>query len=817
MNACAHRHAPSQTRTEVAGRASPHATRGTAALVVALQLVATAAAQGGGHRGEALPPAALGPNHLESMADIILRDRAAPPTPRVVAKEHDGTPGEWFVPARDARTARASSGQHCAINRWGDLQMAIGFAQPVDVEGASFTAQGGRGACAENVVVVGFRAGAEVGRSASLALAEQPAWHSLALKGVDRIEFHAQATSAGPAWYAIDDLTYRVPGASRPVVIDFDDLAPRTALTDSLYRGLRWERGAGKFAPDAVRAIPPPLAPPGAGAKTTRAPAAGAGAAPMNHSAAALPNIRWAADGPRIFDPGSAVIPSDSSGAAGPAHFVSLVNSNLSVWRKDTKARVVNVALTSFFALQAGVGIGDVRAVFDPHTQRFVIAAMTGPNGRIYLAMSSDGDPTGQWFKTSILAAFGSDADKWPDFPTLGVDRDGIYLAALMVGGNYPMTIWAVDKAPLLQQNPSLGTVTAWRNLPWEGAIQPCLTHGDPGVEYLVSRLGPQHLRLRKIERPLTAPTLREAGLIAVPWQDSPPDAPALGSATAIDTGDFRPAHATFRAGSIWTAQGTVEAGRAAVRWYQIDPAAMRLVQHGTLADPVMSYFHPSIVVNVRGDVLIACNGSHAGQYVGAYYSGRVAGDPQGQMAPPALLRQGDGPYERPDGGGNNRWGDYSYCIADPSDDGLWTIQEYARGGNDWGTWMARMEFDWFRYGDGWPGTRGVPDLRMAFGAPRIGGVMFFGLDNSYGSTTAGVLLLGAQRAMTRIFDGTVLVLPAATVALQIPAAGQSLVLSIPNNPALVRESVFLQVAQSDPGASAGISFTRGVELRIGQ
>ena len=113
-------------------------------------------------------------------------------------------------------------------------------------------------------------------------------------------------------------------------------------------------------------------------------------------------------------------------------------------------------------------------------------------------------------------------------------------------------------------------------------------------------------------------------------------------------------------------------------------------------------------------------------------------------------------------------------------------------------------------------GTRGVPDLRLSFGTPRIGTTAIWWLENSLGTPTAGVLLLGAQRASTRVFDGTVLVAPDLAATLQIAPSGQNVVLAIPNNPGLVRESIYLQAAELDVGASAGVSFTRGVELRIG-
>jgi hypothetical protein len=765
-----------------------------------------AAAQADGDRGEPLPASALGSGVVEPMVEVARRQRALPPRARVVAGAHDGSPGRWIVPERCAATAQPHSGQRYAINEWGDPAIGIGFPRRVAVDGAWFAAQGGRGSATSAVRALGYRDGEEVARSEWLeSITATPAWLAMNLRDVDRIVIEARPARDGAGWFAMDDLTFTDSAIATRIVIDFEDAAWRSVLTDSGYRGLRWEHGAG--AQEGVRAVPPPQQPPGfvepPSPDNTPASAAGVGTAP---------HITWSTIGPKIFDPGSAVIPPDSSGAAGPAHFLSFVNSNLSVYRKDTKARVVNVALTAFFALPDGVGIGDVRAVFDPHSQRFVVSAMTGPYGWIYLGVSQSSDPTGAWFKTRFLAASGSDSDKWPDFPTLGVDDDGVYLAALMVGGSYPMTIWALDKAPMLQGNPSLGTITAWRNLVWEGAIQPCVTFGDSGGELLVSRLDPFNLRLRQITGPLTAPVLVDRGPILVPWQDSPPSAPALGSITHISTGDFRPAHAMWRSGSLWLAQGINYLNRASCRWYQIDTATRTVVQTGIVADPVLSYFYPAIAVNARGDVAMAFNGSHAGQYVGAYYTGRLASDPLGAMSDPILLRAGQGPYDRVDGNGNNRWGDYSYCCVDPTDGSFWTIQEYARTNNDWGTSIERLEFDWFNYGAGWPGTDTVPELSVALGRPLLGTSLLLRIGDS-GAATAGVLLIGFQPTSVLFFDGTVLVVPTFS---QNVVPGQFAVFGIPNRSSLLGQSVYLQAIEIDAGASLGLSFSRGMEMRMG-
>ena len=177
-----------------------------------------------------------------------------------------------------------------------------------------------------------------------------------------------------------------------------------------------------------------------------------------------------------------------------------------------------------------------------------------------------------------------------------------------MVGGN-SMTIFAVDKAPLIAASPSLGTVTAFRDLPWEGAIQPVHTFGSPGGQYFVSIFSDNGIRVRRLDPPLTNPTLQQVGIVSVTAFDDPPNAPALGSSVALDTVDARLMMSLYRDGHIWTCHTVQHASRAACRWYDIDVATLGLVQTGTVADASLYYFFPSMTVNQNGDVAMGFTG----------------------------------------------------------------------------------------------------------------------------------------------------------------------------------------------------------------
>jgi hypothetical protein len=268
-----------------------------------------------------------------------------------------------------------------------------------------------------------------------------------------------------------------------------------------------------------------------------------------------------------------------------------VTNANLSAWTKDSGQRVVNVGLDAFW----GQTVGDPRAHWDSSMQRYVILATDFTRSRsIWVAVSATADPTGAWLKFSFQTDQGTDAGRWPDYPTLGFDQNGIYTAAYMVGSGARMTIWAIDKAWLQTPTPGAPTITAFRSLPWEGAIQPCATQTVTDPVYLVSRSSRTSLRLRRILWVLGNPILSELGTVSVPSHSSPPSAPVLGANTPLSTIDYRPMNAVSRQGRVYTSQNVSANSMAAVRWYEIDASTRATLQVGTVTDPIWHYFYGS-------------------------------------------------------------------------------------------------------------------------------------------------------------------------------------------------------------------------------
>src|ERR1043166_1846375 len=166
--------------------------------------------------------------------------------------------------------------------------------------------------------------------------------------------------------------------------------------------------------------------------------------------------------------------PPDSNGAVGPAHFVELINGRFSVYNKTDAVRVMSISDLTFWS-RAGLTIpsnwivSDPRLIYDPTVQRwFATQIDDDPTGsintnRFLLAVSVTADPMGPW--KGVAFAGDPSALYFADFPTLGLDAQGVYLSGDMfdaqdngVGASF----FSIPKADLLGSPPSLARLSSF-------------------------------------------------------------------------------------------------------------------------------------------------------------------------------------------------------------------------------------------------------------------------------------------------------------------------------------------------------------------
>ncbi|GET37592.1 PEP-CTERM sorting domain-containing protein [Microseira wollei] len=405
-----------------------------------------------------------------------------------------------------------------------------------------------------------------------------------------------------------------------------------------------------------------------------------------------------------LFDSG--FIPPDTMGAVGSDRIVELINGKYSVYDKGTGALLQASSLNQFWS-DAGVTPSgflafDPRVVYDPFSQRWYAVSADNPFGEnnFLFAVSKSSDPITGW--TGFAIDSDSTNQRWVDYPTLGFDRDGVYLAANMFpisASDLRTTIVALPKNDLLAATPTVANATKFENISVGETgftLQPVVNLDNTGLPAaLLSSFNTfaGEFKRSNIVGDITSPTLDTSnGLISVQpfFSRFSAEQPGAKQNIEIANGSIFHSNIILQNGAFWGGQTVDNGGRAALRWFQIDATTNQRLQEGLIADPNLDFYYGSLAVNDFGDVVIGFNGSGESQFVSSY---AVLGQTVGGVTTfgnPLLLQAGAADYQV--GTGRNRWGDYSATVLDPTDPfTFWTFQEFVFAENVWGTQITQL------------------------------------------------------------------------------------------------------------------------------
>src|SRR5205823_5428858 len=135
----------------------------------------------------------------------------------------------------------------------------------------------------------------------------------------------------------------------------------------------------------------------------------------------------------------SGFLPPDSMGAVGPSQIVVGVNGWIRTYDKKngTADFALNTTMDNFFASVRNLSTtSDPRVIFDRLSQRWFVSMInTSTPNRILLAVSSGatitsaGSFTFYSFQQDMVGTTPNlDTNAFADFPTLGVDANGVYI-----------------------------------------------------------------------------------------------------------------------------------------------------------------------------------------------------------------------------------------------------------------------------------------------------------------------------------------------------------------------------------------------------
>jgi hypothetical protein len=429
---------------------------------------------------------------------------------------------------------------------------------------------------------------------------------------------------------------------------------------------------------------------------------------------------------------GIRVNPPDPVGDVGPNHYVEMVNLVFAVYSKTGSLLLGPASLGSLWAgfpvTDCANNAGDPIVVYDQFSDRWLLSQFTtaGPRYWNCIAISQTGDPTGAYYRYAFITQDDPDLPGgtfFPDYPKYGVWRDSYVLTTRDFGevDEYGISVYALEKNKMVEGDPNARAVQFFldsRDVPLEDigdGLLPADVDGKtkPKQSAKIPIVGTQDddfpygatvdaINIWELDVHWNAhaePDATLEGPIQLPvaeFDSNYPCGPTRGCLPQpgianpdqwLDILSYRQrptwrlAYRAFKGYESMVTNQSVEAAPAlaAPRWYEIrrTDAGYTVHQQGTYnpGDGVHRWMG-SIAQDKNGNMALGysvVNGTTV--FPGIRYTGRLAGDPLGQMPQgEAVVINGTGVQTTV----NSRWGDYTSMNIDPVDDcTFWYVNEY--------------------------------------------------------------------------------------------------------------------------------------------
>ena len=434
---------------------------------------------------------------------------------------------------------------------------------------------------------------------------------------------------------------------------------------------------------------------------------------------------------------GFRVNPPDPVGDVGPNHYVEMVNLTFAIYNKSGNlvlGPVDSGTLWDGFVIPDCTDpSGDPIVLYDQFADRWLLSQFTTrgfdpatPTAPFYncVAISQTGDPTGAYYRY----AFTTQPDLvdggyfFPDYPKYGVWKDSYVMTTRDFGfaTRYGISVYALEKNKMVNGQAKARAVQFFldsdvvpislmgdgllppdvdgKTKPKTDAPAPIVGTMDNGGPYgaTFDALNIFELKVQWNSTP-TASLSLAAQLPVASFDSVFPCAPTsrdclpqpgiTNPAQYLDILSYRQrptyrlAYRNFGTYESYVTNQSVEAapGVAGVRWYEIRRVGntYSLYQQGTYApgDGVHRWMG-SAAQDKKGNIALGysvVNGTVV--FPGIRYTGRLAGDPLGQMTlGEGVIINGSGVQTTT----NSRWGDYTSLNIDPTDDcTFWYVNEY--------------------------------------------------------------------------------------------------------------------------------------------
>lgn len=393
--------------------------------------------------------------------------------------------------------------------------------------------------------------------------------------------------------------------------------------------------------------------------------------------------------------------PFDPSGAVGPNHYVQMINSTtFKVYDKVAGTVLLTGTLGNLWTPATG-NAGDPIVLYDKAADRWLLAQFgTSTDKKIYIAISTTGNPTGSYYTYTYVSP------QFPDYLKFSVWQDGYY----MTSNQSTQKVFAFERTAMLAGTPGARSIYVTYSPPKSGFFVPLPGDASDGVlppagtpcpifSYSDNGWGASYVDAMNVYQmavnwtPATPtatitlaanlPTAAFDGSYNASWNDCPQP----GTTQKLDgIGGV----CTYRAQwKSWSGYNTIvlnwgvkiSSSQRSIKWCELrqnqSTGVWSIYQEGIYTPDANTRWLGSIAMDNNGSIGLSYIKSNSTSiYPGLYYTGRRTCDPLGTLPVTETLVVAGTGYQT----GTNRVGDYSQTTLDPDGVTFWSTSEYMGG-----------------------------------------------------------------------------------------------------------------------------------------
>jgi len=407
--------------------------------------------------------------------------------------------------------------------------------------------------------------------------------------------------------------------------------------------------------------------------------------------------------------------PPDTNGSVGPNHYVQLVNTAIAVYSKagvlaSGYPKALQTLWSGFSKPCSSTDDGDPTVAYDQISNRWIVSQFSVSSAPYFqcIAVSTGADPTGTYARYEF-----SYGNNFNDYPKVAVWPDAYYFTYNLFTSQFVGSeACAMNRSAMIAG--TAATQVCFTTSSSFGSLLPATLDGSTlppsGDRAYMVNFGSNSLNLWRFHvdfatpgnSTFTGPTNIGVNPFAAACSGGS-CIPQPGTSTKLDSladrlmnrfvyRNFTDHESLLVNHSVFVSKSKGKEVDG-LRWYELrntppsTSATPAVYQQGTYApSDGISRWMGSIAMDKQGNIGLGFSVSSPSVFPGIRYTGRLAGDPLGQMS------QGEGTITNGTGSQTqnlHRWGDYSQITVDPTDGcTFWYTTEYEKtnGSFNWDT-----------------------------------------------------------------------------------------------------------------------------------